>query len=138
MGDMKGALRSSCQACRVSSVMTTLISALILRDLFRPQHGSPCQLQVSGTHGGQERGLEELLSGLEGGVDKIKYFDCVDHMVGSLVPIWLHLRNGCECPFRCSVVTLANVRCQALVGVRKGSLETFWRACRVESTLSTL
>ena len=96
MGDMKGALRSSCQAWRVSSVIPFLISALILGALFRPQHRSTFQLQVSRTHGGQERALEELLAGLEGGVDNIKYFDCVAHMVRSLVPIWLHLRNDCE------------------------------------------
>ena len=42
------------------------------------QRGRPCQLQVSGTPGGQERGLEELLTNLVGGVRDLDSCEFVD------------------------------------------------------------
>ena len=46
--------------------------------LVQVHRGNPCQLQVPGTCGGQERGLEEILTSLVGGVRDLDSCECVD------------------------------------------------------------
>ena len=59
-------------------------------------------------------------------------------LAGALVRPQSHLGNSCTCCSRCILEALADCRCQALVGNRKGTLGKSWQACRVASTRSTL
>ena len=72
--------------------------------------GSLFQLQMTGTHRGQYRGLEEILESLEDGGHKIISFECNNPVGGGLVRPQVHLRNRYTCWSRCSVVTLAKYR----------------------------
>ena len=59
-------------------------------------------------------------------------------LVGALVSIQIHFRNGCICWYRCNMVALANFRCQTRVGNKKETFRAYLQACRVVSLRSTL
>ena len=76
--------------------------------LVQVQRESPSKLQVPGAWGGQERELEELLSGLEGGNNEFTLVRELILLAGALFRSQSHLSNSCTCWSRCSMEYLSN------------------------------
>ena len=95
-------------------------------------------LQVPGACEGDERGLEEILALLEGGVYEVNSSEYIDYVCRSLDHPQSHLGNVCTCWSRCSVEDLVNFICQALIGNRKKLLRRSWQDLEGVSARSAL
>ena len=94
-----------------------------LYQLIQVQCGIPCQMQVFGACEGQERVLEEILAGLEGGVLEVNTCKYIDFIVGVFGPPQEPLEKNLYLLIQVQRGSLCQLQVTVALGVQEIGLE---------------